>query len=138
MSIQAANSDDTKHLVTTSPKKTLFWKKVFNAMRAASVLGVLAAATTVNVSVSLAIHALTRDRKLAQGRCVFNICRFYSWALRALWWVKIRTRFHPDFTLPAEQFVLSSNHVSFLDIFIICHTMYVTMPRNAIENVRLM
>lgn len=70
------------------------------------------------------------------GRCMYSICTIYSWALNLIPWIEIKCKLPPA-PIDLEQFILTSNHISFGDLFIIHRCMVSSMTRRAIENVRL-
>ncbi|KAM3571563.1 hypothetical protein VYU27_006402 [Nannochloropsis oceanica] len=133
----ASSSKDDESLSTIPPAKPQsYMQQALGLFRASCVFGILLGATATNVTVAMLIHAVTRDRKKAQGRCVYSICMITSWALKFIPWITIKMKLPPQ-PIDFEQFLLTSNHISFMDLFFIQHTMYHSLSRQAIQRVRL-
>eukprot|EP00624_Nannochloropsis_granulata_P000496 evm.model.NODE_11905_length_22608_cov_24.326035.2 len=133
----ASSSKDNNSLSTIPPAKPQSYiQQALGLFRASCVFGILLGATATNVAVALLIHAVTRDTKKAQGRCVYSICMITSWALKLIPWITIKMKLPPQ-PIDFEQFLLTSNHISFMDLFFIQHTMYQSLSRKAIQRVRL-
>jgi len=69
----ASSSKDNDALSAPPAKPKSYFSQALGLFRASCVFGVLLGATATNVTVAMLIHAVTRDRKKAQGMCVLKV-----------------------------------------------------------------
>lgn len=82
-----------------------------------------------------------KPRKKAQGLCMYIAMRAYSIGLRFLPWIKVDTLYDkrnlPKPLAEDSKFILTSNHISFMDMFIICRLAVTCMPKKVCETLRV-
>lgn len=68
----SSSSKDNDTLSVPPAKPQSYISQALGLFRASCVFGVLLGATATNVTVAMLIHAITRDRKKAQGMCMLE------------------------------------------------------------------
>lgn len=106
--------------------------KFFRAGFASTILFL---ATVINVFMFVLIHIFSRERKRAHSRNMYYGMKVYSWFLYLIWWIDIEV---VKTEIPkATQYILTSNHISYLDIFVMARGITSCLPRETCETMRL-
>ena len=82
-----------------------------------------------------------KPRKKAQGLCMYIGMRAYSIGLRFIPWINVQALYNknqlPKCIAENSKFILTSNHVSFMDMFVICRMSVTCLPKEVCETLRV-